>query len=266
MHGGLLQEQAEKALMGAVPKDFLSEGCRLEVLAQDGTLVLFLGQGQAEEDPILLLKANAGTWNGFPGPYVIDPETGVLARRCAIPYRIWTRPETLRRAIVGEDFHDSLPVISSLRLWKRIGGEVTAYRYGRSRRLTLYLQTKPPLLAARVFPEGLLLMPGSSLSITDGLIHSLALVLLARSGVATRPYPFHRLQEEHFFHVERAVCIPPNIGRETMKTLENELIRAADEDCEIIHALLSSGILCGGFLYGQSNYKDWRSGNEREHE
>jgi len=266
MHGGHLRELAEKALLEAAPKDFDLRGYRLNVLPQDGTLILFFASSQAVRDPISLLRENAVTSKGLPAPYVIDLETGVSARRFVVPHSVWTRPESFRKVLDGEDFHNSSSVISSLRLWKKIGRELNTYRYGRSGRLTLYLDTSPPLLAARVFSGGLLLRPGSSPCIPEGRTTRLALVLLARTGASARPYPFHRLQGEHFLHVERAAHIQSTAGRETLKNLENELIRGAEEDREIIHALLSSGVPWEELQAEESNHKEWRSGNERKHE
>jgi hypothetical protein len=70
----------------------------------------------------------------------------------------------------------------------------------------------------------------------------MALILLARTGSAIRPYPFHMLREKDFFTVERAVHIDKVNGVETLKTLENELIRGAEEDRKIMNALLSSRV------------------------
>jgi hypothetical protein len=45
----------------------------------------------------------------------------------------------------------------------------------------------------------------------------MALILLARTGSAVRPYPFHMLREKDFFGVERAVHIQKANGVETLK-------------------------------------------------
>ena len=63
-------------------------------------------------------------------------------------------------------------------------------------------------------------------------------VLLARSGIAQRPWAFHRLCSRSFFSVERAVLLQGKLTAERLDLLESTLVCQAEADRKIVSALL----------------------------
>jgi len=184
MSGGTLQERAERILAQAFPEGFASDGRRVEVLSQDGTLLLF-ARSPKEDDPLSMLMENAKPGKALPAHFVIDPETGRPTRRYAIPYRTWARPETLRASLDGGDPQASFPSTSSLHMWKQVPEGAAVHRYGRGSRFTLILDREPAVLAARIFPAGLWMSCGSTL--TPARLARMAIILLARSDARLGP-------------------------------------------------------------------------------
>jgi hypothetical protein len=190
-------------------------------------------------DPVQLLRTNAkARVTPLSGPAVLDPDTGRAAKRYAIPYRVWAKPGALRGLLEGGlTMHQHVLDFSALKLMKSIPEGVRVSTYGRSNRLTLLLDREPPLLTARVFPGGL---TERTRALTDGRLSTMARVLLARSGVAVKPYPFHLLRKKHWGWVERAVEVPVTLTPANFRGLEIDLLKGAEEDRMILNAMMSA--------------------------
>jgi hypothetical protein len=173
-------------------------------------------------------------------PTVMDAPTGRPAGRIVIPYTLWADADKLK-TLWEQPAPSEKPreAGSELRLLKGVPDDVCQHRYGRSGRFTLLLDHRPPLLAARVFPGGFAPVTGE---MPGERLHQAAWMLLARSGVAAKPYPFHMLRGEAFFQMERAVALPSSSARETVKAFELELIRGAEEDRFILTTLFRTSV------------------------
>jgi hypothetical protein len=155
-----------------------------------------------------------------------------------VPFEVWSRPGGLRAFLAGEGDGLRHPADHGpLRLLKGIADGVPEHRYGRAGRFRLLLEGPRPVLTVQVFPSGLI---HSRERTTPGRLAGVASVLMARTGIAGKPYPFHLLRSEDFFRVERAVTISGRVNEATtLKMRESELLRGAEEDRKIVAAMLS---------------------------
>jgi hypothetical protein len=244
-----LQERAERIFREAFPHGFENREARVDVTPTTGTMFLFVQT--SEQDPLCLLRSN-GNPLGTPlfAAALVDPVTGRPARRYMLPFKCWSHPERLSAALKDDPERPrKLPDWSRIRLAKGIPEGVEEFRYGRSGRLAILLDRPWALLAVQVFPGGL--VPSDRVVSPERLAH-MAWVLLARSGVDSRPYSCHMLRRGHVFHVERAAEAGANTGAEGLEALEVHLLKSAEEDRKILDAMMSPqvpevlfGGLCG---------------------
>jgi hypothetical protein len=233
---GGLQDRARQIFAEAMPQRFEALETKIEVSPQNGMMLLFTQIARNENDPLALLGWNAECQNA--APIVLHPEIGP-AKRYTIPFQVWTKPEYLAAFFQNRlTMHTHVPDVSSLRLLRDIPEDVVEYQYGRSKRFTLLLDRVPALLAAQIFPGGLV---QANVAVTPERLTRMAWVLLARSCVASKPYPYHMLRDtRHFFSVERAAPITVRGGQSSLRPLEIDLLKGAEEDRRIASALLAT--------------------------
>ena len=234
-----MQEKAEKAFWEFFPAQLRERVLRTEFDARDATLIAYarLPETEVGADPFDLLRRNAEpTICGIEAPVIYDAVDGRPARRIVLPPTLWSNAERMKQLEAGHDRDASVhPNHSGLRLLKGIPEGATCHTYGRSGRLSLLLDKARSILAVAVFTGGLF---ESSERLTEADLRQAAWVLLARSGVSAGASSFHMLRAAGFFRVERAAGVPGSAGHETLKMLERDLLREAEEDRRIITALL----------------------------
>lgn len=238
-----LQDKAESAFREFFPAQLQERVLRTEFDAKDATLIAYarLADHEIDADPFDLLRRNVDPWFcGIEAPIVYDAVEGRPALRIVLPPALWSNAQRIKQLRSGGDRDASESSRhSGLRLLKGIPEQTTCYTYGRSGRLSLLLDKTRPLLAVAVFVGGLF---ESSQRLTEANLRQAAWVLLARSGVSTGARSFHLLRAAGFFRVERAAGVPESAGRETLKMLESDLLREAEEDRHIILALLRADV------------------------
>ena len=238
-----LHEKAEKAFQEFFPAQLRERVLRTEFDSKDATLIAYarLTDFGIDADPFELLRRNADPsfWE-IDAPIVYDAVEGRPAIRIVLSPKLWSNAERMKQLRSGGDRDASEPPRhSGLRLLKGIPEQVACHTYGRSGRLSLLLDKARPLLAVVVFTGGLF---EASERLTEADLRQAAWVLLARSGVSTGARSFHLLRAAGFFRVERAAEVPESAGRETLKMLESDLLREAEEDRHIISALLRTEV------------------------
>jgi len=234
-----LQEKAEKAFWEFFPAQLRERVLRTEFDSKEAALIAYArlaGLGM-DADPLDLLRRNVDPWFcGIEAPVVYDAVEGRPVTRIVLPPKLWSNAERMKQLQSGRGRGaGDRPRHSGLRLLKGIPEQAAGHTYGRSGRLNLLLNGARPLLAAAVFVGGLFEAPAQ---VTEADLRQAAWVLLARSGVSTGAGSFHLLRAAGFFRVERAAGVPEPAGRETLKMLERDLLREAEEDRRIITALL----------------------------
>jgi hypothetical protein len=238
-----LQEKAEKAFCEFLPAQLRERVLRTEFDAKDATLIAYarLADHEIDADPFDLLRRNAEpTICEIEAPVIYDAVDGRPARRIVLPPTLWSNAERMKQLEAGHDRDASVhPNHSGLRLLKGIPEGVTCHTYGRSGRLSLLLDKARSILAVAVFAGGLF---ESSERLTEADLRQAAWVLMARSGVSDGARSFHMLRAAGFFRVERAAGVPGPVSRETLKMLERDLLREAEEDRRIITALLRTNV------------------------
>jgi hypothetical protein len=173
-------------------------------------------------------------------PMVLDAATGRPAGRIVIPYTLWADAGKLKAFWEQSASSEEVSAAGSeLRLLKGVPDDVRQHRYGRGGRFTLLLDRRPPLLAVRIFPGGFAPVVGE---VPGERLHWAAWMMLARSGVSPKPYPFHMLRGAAFFQMERAVALPSSPAREAVKAFERNLIRGAEEDRVILTTLFQTSV------------------------
>ena len=234
-----LQDKAEKAFREFFPAQLRERVLRTEFDSKDATLIAYarLVDYEMDADPFDLLRRNVDpSFCGIDAPVVYDAVEGRPAFRIVLPPKLWSNAERMKQLELGRDRDISVqPKHSGLRLLKGIPELAACYTYGRSGRLSLLLDKSRPLLAVAVFSGGLFEF---SERLTEADLRQAAWVLLARSGVSAGARSFHLLRAAGFFRVARAAGVPEPVGRETLKMLERDLLREAEEDRRIISALL----------------------------
>ena len=238
-----LQEKAEKAFWEFFPAQLRERVLRTEYDSKEAALIAYAGLPETEvgADPFDLLRRNAvPTLCGIDAPVVYDAVEGRPVIRIVLPPKLWSNAQRMKQLQSGHDRDASdHPRHSGLRLLKGIPQGATCHTYGRSGRLNLLLDNARPLLAVAVFTGGLF---EASERLTEADLRQAAWVLLARSGVSTGARSFHLLRAAGFFRVERAAGVPESAGHETLKMLERDLLREAEEDRRIITALLRADV------------------------
>ncbi|RJR29416.1 MAG: hypothetical protein C4576_35425 [Desulfobacteraceae bacterium] len=234
MNTAALIEKAEKILEEFLPEKLSAETMKLEVVSSDGTLFLFRELKSTPAGPLELLREN-GRERQLPLPMhvVLSPESGKPVRRLLIPFGVWSNPARLKA--IFREHEEAFRDHASIRMMKSIPDGVNDYVYGRSGRLKLLLRQSSVFLAADVFPGGLI--ESKYRNSEQGILHA-AWVLLARSGMTIRPYPFYVLRSDDFFRVERAISLPPSTTHEELRAAEIEIVRGAEEDRKILESLL----------------------------
>jgi hypothetical protein len=234
-----LQDKAEKAFHEFFPAQLRERVLRTEFDSKDATLTAYarLADHEMDADPFDLLRRNVDpSFCGIDAPVVYDAVEGRPARRIVFPPALWSNAQRMKQLELGRYRDESVqPKHSGLRLLKGIPEQVACYTYGRSGRLSLLLDKSRPLLAVAVFTGGLF---EASVRLTEANLRQAAWVLLARSGVSAGVRSFHLIRAAGFFRVARAARVPEPAGHETLKMLERDLLREAEEDRRIISALL----------------------------
>jgi hypothetical protein len=238
-----LEENANQAVEEILSNQGPQFESRVEVIPSDFTVLVYIRLPE-QDSPLEILRQNKESrQKSLSAPVVIDPKTGFLSHRYVIPYMIYKHrgvEKTLRLVLAARDGINKVKTDwSKLRSNKKIAEDIIDFQYGRSGRLSLLLERWPALLTAQVFPGGLV---ESDFTATSERLSSIAWILLARSGLANRPYSFHMIRDKTFLSVERASEIHFSISPDRLRSLEKDLVKQAEEDRIIIMALMKPSV------------------------
>jgi hypothetical protein len=238
-----LEKNASRAVEGILSGKRNEFESRVEVIPSDFTVLVYIRLLE-QSSPLTILHENKeGQQKSLSAPVVIDPKTGFLSHRYVIPYGLYKHrgiEKTLRLILAAKDGIKKVKTDwSGLRSNKKIAEDVFDFRYGRSGRLSLLLDRWPALLTAQLFPGGLV---DSDFTAGSERLSSIAWILLARSGLADRPYSFHMVRNKTYLSAERAIEIHFTISPDRLRYLEKELVKQAEEDRIIIMALMKPSV------------------------